>query len=683
MYTSNVETLESRRLLAVPSGNPLIINGTSALDVILLSQSGDTINVTVNGVTRSYNGGVGYIGTTPGTGTPYTIPRIIVYGYAGNDFILADNSVNKPLTIYGGPGSDNIRGGGLSDDVYGGSNSYLQTNESGQDTLDGGNGNDRLFASWSRGNYLRGRAGNDTLTGGQAHDTLYGDEGNDSLVGNEGNDRLGGGYGNDRLDGGKHIDVLDGGWGRDWLDGGPGDDEVYGSSGNDTLMASPGADLFKGGGNWDIVDYTSYIADLIVTQDMSGNDGAYSEGDNVWSDIECILGGVGDDLIVGGSLDQWIDGHAGNDTLRGSWGDDTILGGSGDDEIHGDAGYDWLYGEASSDTLYGGADPDYMEGGSARDTLIGVGGSSQDTLFGGSDIDSFWMDDAPGEIHDASTAEWNSRRVHRIGLFGGGVSKELNGQNLPDPFVSDIDDFEYPSNQTQYDANPLFGSTGNPSRDDINQGLLGDCYFLATLSAVADKQPELLRESIVELGDGTYAVMFYENGSSRYYRVDNDLPAKVGENSAAYAQPGMNGAIWVPLMEKAYAMHEGDWWYFQIEGGWAEDALDDLGIANTEIDVDDDNVLQTIANHLAAGNPVTIDTIYGEFETGDSLVASHVYTVTSVDVSAGTITLRNPWGSDAGRKQGSFVQGANDGYITFTWDQAFRDATEDFTVGLM
>src|SRR5206468_3855473 len=88
---------------------------------------------------------------------------------------------------------------------------------------------------------------------------------------------------------------------------------------------------------------------------------------------------------------------------------------------------------------------------------------------------------------------------------------------------------------------------------DINQGSVGDCYFLSTLQSLAFSQPGRLEEMAVDLGDGTYAVQFKRAGVTSFVRVDGDLPTG-GWNGLAYAHPLTTGsAIWAPLMEKAYA----------------------------------------------------------------------------------------------------------------------------------
>ena len=66
----------------------------------------------------------------------------------------------------------------------------------GNDTLDGGNGNDAIL----------GLAGNDTLNGGNGNDVLDGGGGNDGLTGGNGNDMLFGSFGMDTLIGGNGDD---------------------------------------------------------------------------------------------------------------------------------------------------------------------------------------------------------------------------------------------------------------------------------------------------------------------------------------------------------------------------------------------------------------------------------------------------------------------------------------------
>ena len=44
--------------------------------------------------------------------------------------------------------------------------------------------------------------------------------------------------------------------------------------------------------------------------------------------------------------------------------------------------------------------------------------------------------------------------------------------------------------------------------NDIYQGSLSDCYFLAPLASLAYSEPQKLMNTAVDLGDGTYAFRF-------------------------------------------------------------------------------------------------------------------------------------------------------------------------------
>ena len=59
---------------------------------------------------------------------------------------------------------------------------------------------------------------------------------------------------------------------------------------------------------------------------------------------------------------------------------------------------------------------------------------------------------------------------------------------------------------------PLYSASGAPSYTDVNQGYLGDCYFLSSLGEVALQDPSKIENNITNNGNGTYGVEFYVNG---------------------------------------------------------------------------------------------------------------------------------------------------------------------------
>ncbi len=178
--------------------------------------------------------------------------------------------------------------------------------ESGNDSLSGGGGHDRMIAD----------AGTDSASGGAGHDFWAGGAGQDSGFGDGGKDRMIGGDGNDRIFGGAGNDVLLGQAGLDFLVGDEGNDRVLGGVGNDQIQ-----------------------------------------------------GGVGDDFLKGELGSDEISGDAGNDTILGDEGNDNLFGDNGRDRLVGGAGLDGLFGGDSIDQLVGGLGADRFLEYSATDDI--------------------------------------------------------------------------------------------------------------------------------------------------------------------------------------------------------------------------------------------------------------------------------------------------------------------------
>jgi hypothetical protein len=345
----------------------------------------------------------------------------------------------------------------------------------------------------------------------------------------------------------------------------------------------------------------------------------------------------------------------------------SLFGGIGDDTLTGGAGDDKLYGQGGADNLSGGA---------GDDTLVNVGDSRLDKATGGDGFDSFWTDaDSSEQITDTSADELADGAIHRISNFRGfstmrrgvaranRISLDLNGGNLADPGVDDG------ARYANFATRPLFSSTG-PSADDVAQGYTGDCWYLSTLAAIARTNAGAIRQAVVELGDGTYAVQFADaSGNNVFVRVDADLPTATW-GGMQYADLGKQNSLWVAIMEKAYATYRdgGLASYTDLDGGWMDEAFTDLGYNSNEIwDASNgDDLLDQIAGELAAGKAVTL--AINTPENGAPLIGCHAYTVVSVDTDSQghrTLVLRNPWGID-----GAGNDGLNDAYVRLTPLQA-------------
>ena len=270
-----------------------------------------------------------------------------------------------------------------------------------------------------------------------------------------------------------------------------------------------------------------------------------------------LSGGGGDDFLVGGFGNDTLAGNGGNDELWGSGGTDKLFGGAGADTLRGHGGNDELHGGPGRDALYGGSGEDALFGDDGQDLLVAVGGGV-DTLHGGAQWDNVWVD--PTDVTpDLTPQEFQNGYVHIVtgfvSLNDGGTFKsvgtELDGPTLPDPDPSLGGDSEPSLHKANFKDRPLFADAG-PSKLDVVQGKVGDCYFMSTLGALADSAPETIRNLVVDLGDGTYAARFYLVGMEFYVRVDGDLWVTDDGGKVRFAHPGVDGSIWLPIAEKAY-----------------------------------------------------------------------------------------------------------------------------------
>jgi Ca2+-binding RTX toxin-like protein len=610
-----------------------VIEGGSDVDLVDYSNRTSALNITLDGVANDTGAG----------GTDNVRADVEnVNGGSANDRIVG-NALNNYLQGFGGHDSlYGLAGADILDGGVGGFAVYAQN--TGNDVLYGGDGNDVVHASDVGNNLVCGDAGDDYLYGYAGHDSVYGGGGADWAASGDGNDTIYQGFGTIVAYAGNGNDIVYGGYGtlgKNWLYGDAGDDRVYGYGNENHLVGGDGSDIVYSFGSGTTWAYGGFGND-----DVRGGNGT-----NV------LHGEAGDDLVRGwGTANNWVYGQDGNDRLYGNQlgdfgGASYVHGGNGNDRLYGGRGIDWLQGEAGDDTI------------------VSIGGGS-DSLWGGDGFDSFWADADPTDsILDINLFEGLTGTVHRVAWFRNGASRELLGQNLADPTDAGA--------TTNLADRPLF-STAGPARDDIDQGGVGNCGTMAVLSALAWRNPHRIRQSIVELGDGTYAVQFVNaSGVARFIRVDADLPGWT-------AGDGAQGSIWVRLMEKAFAADRSNT-YASTASRWMSDVLtNDFGRASTSIaswSSGLDFLLQAKAQ-LDAGKAVTASTRDATMVNGAPLVRNHAYTVISVSIQylyiplvgnvaiGGTMVLRNPWSTD-----GAGSDGSNDGYVTVSAGQIVGNFT--------
>lgn len=111
--------------------------------------------------------------------------------------------------------------------------------------------------------------------------------------------------------------------------------------------------------------------------------------------------------------------------------------------------------------------------------------------------------------------------------------------------------------------------------NDIIQGALGDCYFLSTLSALAE-HPERIRKIFVvqEANEqGVYAIKICDMGEWKTIIVDDYFPCDPKTKQPIFTT-GHKDELWVLLLEKAWAKVYGG--YAKIDAGLTRECLHDL-----------------------------------------------------------------------------------------------------------
>ncbi|MEH2281794.1 MAG: calcium-binding protein [Nostoc sp.] len=272
-------------------------------------------------------------------------------GGTGNDLLLDNFDSTGENLLFGGDGNDYLSiSGSFDGSEYAGS--YFYGYASGNNTLNGGAGDDTLFTQYSTGDNL--------LSGGDGNDLLFASKEITSVssLTTSGNNTLNGGTGDDTLnvDDSKGDNLLSGDNGNDYLSASgfvynlyqpdfitSGNNTLNGGTGDDTLNVddSTGDNLLSGGDGNDTLTASAYSFELYRVSITSGNN--------------TLNGGAGNDIlnVDYSSSANFLDGGDGNDTLTASSAssNNTLYSGNGNDYLTGGKGNDSLYGEDGTDTF--------------------------------------------------------------------------------------------------------------------------------------------------------------------------------------------------------------------------------------------------------------------------------------------------------------------------------------------
>ncbi|WP_046528997.1 C2 family cysteine protease [Cellulomonas sp. FA1] len=220
------------------------------------------------------------------------------------------------------------------------------------------------------------------------------------------------------------------------------------------------------------------------------------------------------------------------------------------------------------------------------------------------------------------------------------------------------DDPESVRNVAEYGEVPHQLYVGGVDPADIQQGAIGDCWWMASLGAVAQADPGVIRDAITVNENGSYTVRLYDDGRPVDVTVSPEMVLVDGAPALARSPQylldddrTLGYEVWPMVMEKALALHYGD--YAAIEGGWPSVGMETLtGRPSTSHDPGDVS-LQRLADTLDDGGAIGVASLttdgakkspYYAADASTRLYANHAYYVQEVDVEAGTVTLVNPWG---------------------------------------
>lgn len=246
-----------------------------------------------------------------------------------------------------------------------------------------------------------------------------------------------------------------------------------------------------------------------------------------------------------------------------------------------------------------------------------------------------------------------------------------------------------PTAPVRFDASDLYGPTGKPTQNDIQQNAFGDCYYVATLAAVAQQQPSRIQDAIsFDARTGNFTVTLYDkSGNPQQIEVTQaEIASNIQRQGGSTADnTKVDDRIWPDVMEVAYAkqldtnhadgIEQG---YTDLaDGGWPQDAMQAVtGDRGGELRYNEgffesgsdarDRLANQVNAALGNGRPVTLwsvpenrsiwDKLTGSEGTQDGLVDNHVYSVESVTKDSNgdwQVTLRNPWATNAGVEGGT------------------------------
>jgi hypothetical protein len=190
--------------------------------------------------------------------------------------------------------------------------------------------------------------------------------------------------------------------------------------------------------------------------------------------------------------------------------------------------------------------------------------------------------------------------------------------------------------------------------NDVEQGLIGNCYFMSSLTALAPVSQTILQlfRSFKVNHHGYYEIILKIDGEWNIVIIDDFFPCDKKTKLPIFARP--NGPeLWVMLLEKAWAKINGG--YLNIVGGQCIEVLSALTPFPIDrydfTDIKDNNEIWKLFKKASDNNYImTCGTKKNFSMINEGLIPSHGFSV--ISVKEGTISgelvkliyIRNPYG---------------------------------------
>lgn len=196
----------------------------------------------------------------------------------------------------------------------------------------------------------------------------------------------------------------------------------------------------------------------------------------------------------------------------------------------------------------------------------------------------------------------------------------------------------------------------------IKQGMVGDCYFLSSVSATARFAPESILKMIEDNKNGTYTVTFPGAPNNP---ITVAAPTRAEQ---AFFTKGSPEGFWPLVLEKAYGefVQKNTHRDFILDadsvslGGLPEKVLKLLSGFEVESYITEITPEAEVESLLLEATrdkrPIVAGTDKGPIVDNNGLVGQHAYSVLDFDPSTKTVTLRNPYGRQESVKNDSGVE---------------------------